>query len=84
MLVILCVDMLGHDWLQCNAYRVEWLAGVLDALLQVPKRDCISAKGLAQLVGPMKKVLQDYKARAVASGQPFERVIRLEAAVLGW
>ena len=42
------------------------------------------ARGLAQLVGPMEKVLQDYKARAVASGQMFRRVIGLEAAVLGW
>ena len=42
------------------------------------------ARGLAQLLGPTEKVLQEYKARAVASGQTFERVIRLEAAVLGW
>ena len=63
---------------------MEWLAGLLDAMLQMPKRDLICAKGLAQLVGPMEKVLQDYKARAVASGQTFERVVRLEAAVLGW
>ena len=73
-----------HDWLQCTAYRVEWLAGILDAMLRIPKRDCMCARGLAHLVGPMGKVLQDYKARAVASGQTFERVIRLEAAVLGW
>ena len=67
-----------------NAHRVEWLAGVLDALLQISKRDCMCARGLAQLWGPMEKVLQDYKARAVASGQTFEHVNRLEAAVLGW
>ena len=66
------------------AYRKEWLAGVLDAMLQIPKRDCMYARGLAQLSGPMEKVLQDYKARAVASRQTFERVIRLETAVLGW
>ena len=53
-------------------------------MLQIPKRDCMCARGLAQLWGPTEKVLQDYKAHAVASGQTFERVIRLEAAVLGW
>ena len=63
---------------------MEWLAGLLDAMLQLPKWDCMHAQGLAQLSGPMEKVLQDYRARAVASGQNFERVITLEAAVLGW
>ena len=53
-------------------------------MLQMPKRDCMHAQGLVQLSGPIEKVLQDYRARAVASGQTFERVIRLEAAVLGW
>ena len=62
----------------------EWLAGVLDAMLQVPKRDCMCSRGLAQLVGPTEEVLQDYKACAVASGDTFEHVIRLQAAVLGW
>ena len=42
------------------------------------------ARGLAWLVGPMEKVLQEYKTRAWASGQTFGHVIRLEAAVLGW
>ena len=67
-----------------NAPSVVRLAGVLDAMLQIPKRDCMCARGLAKLLAPMEKVLQEYKARAVASGQTFERVIRLEAAVLGW
>ena len=53
-------------------------------MLQIPKRDCMCARGLVQLLGPMEKVLQEYKARAVASRQTFEHVIRLEAAVLGW
>ena len=53
-------------------------------MLQIPRRDCICARGLVRLLGPTEKVLQVYKARAVASGQTFERVIRLEAAVLGW
>ncbi len=84
---VLCASMQTcwcHDWPQCTAHRVEWLAGVLDAMLQIPKRDCMCAKGLAKLSGPTKSALQEYKARAVASGQTFERVIRLEAAVLGW
>ena len=42
------------------------------------------SRGLASLLGPMEKVLQEYKARGVASGQPYVRVIRLEALVLGW
>ena len=53
-------------------------------MLKIPKRDCMCARGLARLVGPMEKVLQDYQARAEASGPTFECVIRLEAAVLGW
>ena len=73
-----------HDLFHYNAHRVKRLAGVLDAMLQIPKRDCMCARGLAQLWGPMETVLQEYKACAVASGQTFERVIRLEAAVLGW
>ena len=53
-------------------------------MLRIPKKDCMCARGLAQLTGPMEKALQDYKACAVAAGQTFEHVIRLEAAVLGW
>ena len=63
---------------------MEWLAGVLESMLQIPKRNCMCARGLVRLLGPTEKVLQEYKARAVASGQTFERVVRLEAAVLGW
>ena len=69
---------------QYHAHSMEWLAGVLDAMLQIPKRDCMSARGLAKLLGPTEKVLQEYRARAVASEQTFERVISLDAAVLGW
>ena len=61
-----------------------WLAGVLDALLHRPKRDWISARGLTHLLGPTEKALQEHKARAVAAGQTFERIVRLEAVVLGW
>ena len=61
-----------------------WLAGVLDAVLQIPKRDRMCSRGLASILGPMEKVLQEYKARSVASGQTYVRAIRLEAAVLGW
>ena len=81
---LLHADVLMPHWLQGDAHRVDWIAGFLDAMLQIPKRDCMHTQGLAQLSGPIEEVLQDYKARAVASGQTFERVIRLEAAVLGW
>lgn len=57
---------------------------MLSVMLRKPKRDWTCATGLARLLGPMEKVLQMYKARAVASGQSFERTVRLEAAVLGW
>ena len=42
------------------------------------------SRGLASLLGPMEKALQEHKARGVASGQPYVHVIRLEALVLGW
>ena len=73
-----------HDWLHYTAHRVEWRAGVLDAMLRIPNRDRMCARGLAQLLGPTEKVLQEYQARAVASRETFKHVIRLEAAVLGW
>ena len=57
---------------------------MLCVMLWSPKMDWTCAKGLARLLGPMEKVLQEYKARAVASGQTFEQTVRLEAAVLGW
>ena len=80
-----CVQMCWcHDWLQGNAHRVGWLAGVLSVMLRRPKKDWTCATGLARLLGPMAQVLQEDKARAVASGQTFERTVRLEAAVLGW
>ena len=57
---------------------------MLSVMLRRPKRDWTCATGLARLLGPMEKVLQMYKARALASGQSFQRTVRLEAAVLGW
>lgn len=82
--ISVCKRAVAMTEFKTNAQRVEVLSGVLDAMLQIPVRDCLYARGIVQLSGPIERVLQGYKARAVASGQTFERVIRLEAAVLGW
>ena len=84
MLDFLYADALLPQLKSVRCPQMALPAGILDATLHIPERDLMCARGLAQLVGPTEKVLQGYKARAVASGQTFGHVIRLEAAVLGW
>ena len=60
------------------------VAGALDELVEIPEDAFLHTHVLIKLVPAVTAALQAYQARATQCGQPFEHMVRLEAAVQGW
>ena len=56
----------------------------MDIMVDQASTDWTCAEMLCKLVLPIRSALQAYKDRAAATGQSFEHVIMLQAAVQGW
>ena len=59
-------------------------AGVEDTLARIQDAPALEGAVLLQMVTSFAAALQEYQIRATSSGQSFEHMVLLEAAVQGW